>query len=115
MDLAEHIRRQMAFSIATFGPGERREGVTDHIKKELTEIAECDFPPHEWVDVVILALDGYWRSVVAVDATPWHSVPDYMVRHLLMKQGENEQRHWPDWRTAEPDKVIEHVREEIGE
>lgn len=113
MDLAEHIRRQMAFSRATFGPGERREGVTDHIKKELIEIVDSEFPPYEWVDVVILALDGFWRSVAAEYATPWHSIPEYMVRHIAMKQAENEQRSWPDWRTAEPDKAIEHVREEV--
>ena len=27
------------------------------------------------------------------------------------KQTENEKRDWPDWRTADPDKAIEHIRE----
>jgi hypothetical protein len=37
MDLKQHLIRQMAFSHATFGPGERRDGVIDHIRKELIE------------------------------------------------------------------------------
>ncbi|MGH6882853.1 MAG: dATP/dGTP pyrophosphohydrolase domain-containing protein [Hypericibacter sp.] len=30
---------------------------------------------------------------------------------VVAKQAVNEQRSWPDWRTADPDKAIEHVRE----
>lgn len=41
MDLIAHLHRQAAFSKATFGPGPRTKGVTDHIKKELDEVAKC--------------------------------------------------------------------------
>ena len=56
-DLQQHLVRQMVFSRATFGPGERTKGVIDHIRKELIEIEQADDRAEEWVDVVILALD----------------------------------------------------------
>ena len=61
MDLRQHLIRQMAFSHATFGGGERTEGVVDHISKELDEVIEAGGESSEWVDVVILALDGSTR------------------------------------------------------
>ena len=100
---ANHIDRQRAFSEATFGPGSRLHGVTDHIAKELVEVREA--APNnldEWVDVIILAFDGAWRS--GADS-------QQIIDAIKAKQARNEQRKWPDWRTAEPDKAIEHVRE----
>lgn len=57
-DLVGHLKRQMAWSHATFGPGERTAGVIDHIRKELVEVEQGDGDASEWVDVVILALDA---------------------------------------------------------
>lgn len=121
-DLKQHLLRQMAFSLATFGPGERREGVIDHIRKELVEVEEGHGEAAEWVDVVILALDGLTRRLswaCGVDSV--HS-PNYgrvdpervaeMVCNLLKgKQTRNESRRWPDWRTADATKAIEHKRD----
>jgi hypothetical protein len=109
-DLEAHIRRQMAFSRATFGPGERRKGVIDHIRKELDEIEAGDGDPKEWVDVVILALDGLWRSLHFGKNVSWPNVPGTADYLIIGKQSRNEQREWPDWRTADPEKAIEHVR-----
>jgi hypothetical protein len=63
MDMKAHLLRQMAFSRGAFGPGERRQSIIEHIRKELVEIEESDGSHEEWVDVVILALDGLWRSI----------------------------------------------------
>jgi hypothetical protein len=105
-DLAAHLRRQIAFSERTFGPGDRTAGVCDHIRKELAEV-EADYAAGnptlpEWVDVIILALDGAWRS---------GATPDDICKAISEKLMKNERRTWPDWRTAEPDKAIEHVRD----
>lgn len=109
-----HLTRQAAFSRATFGPGARTAGVSDHIRKELEEIAACKFEDdkiHEWVDVAILALDGLTRSVSAAH-THWtlDDVARYAVAAVVKKQAVNEMRKWPDWRTAAADKAIEHDR-----
>jgi hypothetical protein len=99
--LEAHLRRQQAFSEKTFGPGARVEGVTDHIAKELAEVRESGGALAEWVDVIILGFDGAWRS---------GATPEQIVAAIVAKQKKNEARAWPDWRTAEPGKAIEHNR-----
>ena len=100
-DMVGHLRRQMAFSEKTFGPGARTKGVIDHIRKELLEIEADPNDIREWVDVIILAFDGAWRA-------GWR--PESIIAAIVEKQTKNEARTWPDWRTADPDRAIEHVR-----
>ncbi len=104
MNLVRHLERQRAFSLGAFGPGTRVVGVIDHITKELVEIEETEAAGNdtleEWVDVILLALDGAWRS----GATPYE-----VAQAIRDKQAINENRTWPDWRTANPEKAIEHV------
>jgi hypothetical protein len=102
-DLVAHLHRQRDFSERTFGPGDRAKGVVDHIRKELIEIEADPKDLSEWIDVVLLALDGAWRQGYT---------PEQIACALEAKQTKNEGRQWPDWRTAEPGKAIEHVREE---
>lgn len=110
-DLEAHLKRQIAFSRATFGPGERMKGVIDHIRKELVEVEATspDDRAEEWVDVVILALDGLTRCLVE-EVYDVDEAADSACKMILAKQGRNEMREWPDWRSASPDKAIEHVR-----
>lgn len=100
-DFRAHLARQRAFSEKTFGPGARTAGVVDHIRKELREIEADPADVSEWIDVVILALDGAWRAGYT---------PDEIVAALVAKQEKNEGRTWPDWRTAPLDRAIEHDR-----
>jgi hypothetical protein len=58
----EDHRGQREWSEATFGPGVRTLGVTNHIRKELEEIEKDPHDLNEWTDVIILAFDGAWRS-----------------------------------------------------
>lgn len=112
MELKQHLIRQMAFSHATFGPGTRTGGVTDHIRKELIEVAESNGSAAEWVDVVILALDGLTRQLAYCNGTRGDpaNVAEMACRMIEGKQTRNEARNWPDWRGQSPDKAIEHVR-----
>jgi len=100
-DLIKHIERQRTFSLHTFGPGHRTQGVCDHIRKELLEIEKAPLDLEEWVDVILLGLDGAWRT--GHNATA-------IVEAIEAKLTKNEQRQWPDWRTADQTKAIEHVR-----
>ncbi|MCP4208898.1 MAG: DUF550 domain-containing protein [Shimia sp.] len=112
MDLKQHLLRQMAFSHATFGPGVRTAGVCDHIRKELQEVQEAGGDAAEWVDVVILALDGLTRQLasrVGERRDPSH-VAETACAMIAGKQIINEARTWPDWRTVDLDKAIEHDR-----
>jgi hypothetical protein len=105
VDLVSHIRRQRAFSIKTFGPigqGQKPEGVIAHMLKEIREELSLD-PTNlkEWVDMLILSIDGCIKS--------GHS-PQDIVMALLEKQTKNESRKWPDWRTMPKEEAIEHIR-----
>lgn len=112
MNLIEHLKRAIAFSRGTYGPGERTAGVIDHIRKELREIEQCeDNRSEEWVDVVILGLDGLTRALraecpIATNGT----IATLAAEKLALKQDRNERRDWSDWRTADPQKAIEHIR-----
>ena len=102
-DLIRFLWRQRSFSSRVFGPGDRTIGISEHIRKELDEIAACrpEEALEEWIDVVILALDQCWRL-----GHPPHEI----VEALESKYQRNMKRTWPDWRTKRRDEPIEHDR-----
>lgn len=100
MNLIAQITRQREWSTKTFGPGYSKERICDHIRKELLEVSEAN-DLSEWVDVILLALDGAWRT----GASP-REICDAMFDKLQI----NERRDWPDWRESDPKKAIEHIR-----
>ena len=100
--LYRHLVHQKAWSLITFGPGSRNNGITDHIRKELKEIEAQPGDLEEWIDVVILALDGAWRTGAS---------PQEIIDMLVHKSKKNHLRKWPDWRTMSEGQAIEHVRD----
>lgn len=111
MDLSAHLIRQMAFSHATFGPGDRMDAVVDHVRKELDEVLAANGDAAEWVGVVILALDGLTRRLAYAGGSRRdpHEVADIACRMIVGKQSRNEARNWPDWRSVPHNKAIEHA------
>lgn len=99
--LIKHLYRQIAFSLKAFGPGARTEGVVDHICKELKEVLAAPHDLEEWTDLILLSLDGAWRAGYT---------PEEVADSVTAKLAKNEARTWPDWRTADPTKAIEHIR-----
>ena len=106
MRLSDIIKDAKDWSLATFGPGTRERGVIAHIRKELVEIEEAptqEKKAGEWVDVIILGIDGLWRCL-----------PDkpigVLVAMIIAKYAKNRKREWPDWRTMTEDQPIEHKR-----
>ncbi len=106
MTLAAIVAQQKEWSERTFGPSPRPAGTVAHIRKELAEIEADPTDLREWVDVMILAMDGAWRAGFT---------PQQVADGVVAKQRVNRQREWPDWRTADPTKAIEHVRAEQPE
>lgn len=104
-NLVDRLYIQREFSLRTFGPGPRTDGLIKHIKKELIEIEKDPTNLVEWLDVALLALDGAWRA--------GHE-PEAIAAGLNDKQNINKTRIWPDWRLIEPDMPIEHIRDEDG-
>lgn len=98
--LADYIKRQGEWSGKTFGHGVRTKGITAHIRKELAEIEAAPHDVEEWVDVVILALDGAWRAGYS---------PEQICDALDAKQAKNFLRTYP--MPLSDDHPSEHIRE----
>jgi len=97
--LAEYVIDQRRWSQVTFGPGKRTRGITQHISKELDEIRAAPADISEWIDVIILAIDGYWRA---------GGDPHGLMQALRAKQAVNFSRRWQP--TTSEDEATEHVR-----
>lgn len=99
--MGAYLERQQEWSSKTFGPGKRTIGVTEHIKKEIEEIRKDPDDLMEWIDVIILAVDGFWRA---------GGHPSQVMEMLIAKQAKNFARKWPA--IAPEDQAVEHDRSE---
>lgn len=88
------------WSKATFGPGRRTKGLLEHIRRELDEVAANPDDLVEWVDVVLLAFDGYWRH---------GGTPEGFMDMVRYKFSVNQARKWPP--PAPDDEPNHHVEE----
>ena len=98
-----YLDKQIEWSKKTFGLGLRTLGIIKHIEKETQEIIANPTSHKEWLDVVILALDGAWRT---------GATPHMIVNRLKEKQEINFARKWVDHTNLAQDEVSEHIREE---
>jgi hypothetical protein len=98
--LREYIQRHKDWSLQTFGEGKKTDGLIAHITKELDEIKNNPTDVMEWIDVIILAMDGAWRAGYT---------PLQIVNALNEKQAINFGRKWSPIVEGQP---TEHVREE---
>lgn len=101
-NFVDFIERKKQFSLKTFGPGQRVSGIIDHIKKELIEIQENPNDLMEYIDVMLLAMDGAWRAGFSANE---------IAQALYKKQEILESRTWPDYRTIDQNKAITHIKE----
>ena len=79
----------------------RTKGVSEHIRKELDEIAADPTDVKEWIDVIILGLDGYWRA---------GGCSSDIAEDLCKKQDRNFARKWPT--PTSEDVAVEHIRDD---
>ena len=92
-DLLAYIERQINWSSKTFGDSARAEGICKHIESELEEIRDNPGDLMEWADVIILGIDGVWRS--------GHSAQEIWTA-LQRKQAINAGRTYPRGNDDEP-------------
>lgn len=99
MNIRKLIKRQRRWSIETFGSGNRTEGVLRHIEREIAEVRAQPQDLEEWIDLVLLALDGAWRTGAS---------PKQIMKALVAKQDKNFKRKW---HPASDDQPAEHIKE----
>lgn len=87
MTIEEYCEGHENWSRAVFGaPMEHdAEKLLKHIGLELDEVRKAPHDLEEWVDIIILAIDGAWRS--------GHSAGE-IERTLIRKQEKNKERVW---------------------
>lgn len=86
-DLVDELRDyHIPWSKKTFGEGRRTGGICRHIVSKLEEIRAQPLDMMEWIDIVILALDGAWRTGAS---------PESVVGALLNKMSKIRQREYP--------------------
>jgi hypothetical protein len=93
------IERQRTFSLQAFGEGARTKGILDHIARESKEVAASPHDLSEWADLIILAIDGAWRS---------GATPAEVAAAIVAKQTINANRKWP---AGSEDEAILHIVE----
>lgn len=96
--LAAVLRAQREWSTAVAGAEFPVEQIVKHLRRELVEIEAEPHRLEEWIDGMLLLMDGYWRN---------GGQPEHLMRDLMAKQSVNRARKWA--RTAEG--TMEHVRE----
>lgn len=102
-DLLAYLTDSQDWSKATFGPPtpQSYKSILAHIEEEVEEVRKDPYDIEEWMDIVILGLDGAFRS---------GATPEKICTTLQKKLFKNQNRQWPDWRTAEPGKPINHIK-----
>ena len=94
------IQNQIDWSIPTFGEGKRTIGLIKHIQKELLEIEKNPDDLLEWIDVIILAMDGAHRLGYS---------PDEITQALVNKMRINKNRVYPK---VSEDQPSEHIKDD---
>lgn len=91
--IEDFLERQIKWSKEAFGETKRTEGILKHINKEVDEVRENPEDLIEWIDIVILALDGYWRH---------GGTPEMLMKDLENKFSVNVKRIYPKVSDDEP-------------
>ena len=102
--IEDYMALQWQWSRQTFGNEYRLEQLITHIRKELDEVERSPDDRFEWIDIALLALDGYNRCG---GGTTWSLMND-----LLSKQSKNFSRKWV--KPEDPKAPIEHDRSNDG-
>lgn len=99
MDISHLVQHQKDWSSHEFGEGLLTERVLKHIEKEIAEVRAKPEDLGEWIDIVLLALDGAWRTgASSLD----------IQQALVDKLAINEGRKWQ--KPADENEPFEHVR-----
>lgn len=98
--LVDCIKWQKEWALKTFGAGKHTKGLLKHIEKEIEEIRADPTDVEEWIDIIILAMEGAWRATGAY--------PQRIAANFEYKMKKNENRKWPT--EFDTNQAIEHLK-----
>ncbi|MCK5019171.1 MAG: DUF550 domain-containing protein [Candidatus Peribacteraceae bacterium] len=84
-DFKAYLEVQRKWSEIVFGHGTRTEAILKHIADESDEVRAEPHDLEEWIDIVILALDGAWWAGYT---------PEEIMLKMCYKQQKNLKRKW---------------------
>ena len=93
------ITRQSRWSEHTFGAGSKTARLLTHIALECEEVRRKPYDVEEWCDIMILAMDGAWRT---------GATSEEIENILIAKMEKNKGRVWET--EVGPDDPVEHSR-----
>jgi len=96
--IEQFVVAHSAWAVRKF-PDQTTEGICKHIEKELIEVRACNGKDLvEWIDVIMLALDGYGRN---------GGTPEALLPLLDFKLNKNIDRVWAV--QTDPNQPVEHI------
>lgn len=109
--MLDTLTRIVRWQWQTFGQADRRQGIIDHIKKELVEVQNFTNDPEEWVDLWFMATHGLWQTLSQMyPGYGSEQLAQLMLQGIEAKASKNEARNWPDRASQDPNKAVEHIR-----
>lgn len=103
--LLRFLSEKWEHSQRVFGP-QTTTGVLNHVRSEVEEIQEEPTDITEWVDLILLGMDGAMRS-----CPDPKTAPQEVVRAIRDKFEVVKKRQYPDWRTLAPDEASYHEKD----
>ncbi len=98
-NLGRYATEKMVWSKRTFGEGARTRGLLEHLRDEVNEVEKDPYDLTEWIDIMMLAIDGYWR----------HGGKNYRLMNDLWKKFEIcKMRVYPT--PVGPEDMSQHIR-----
>lgn len=96
--LFHSLGKHRDWTFDTAGPGLRTEGLLTHIAKESDEIRKDPTDRKEWIDIILLGMDGYYRT----GGTHWTLIEDLIekIEKILRRK----------WAKVSGDQPMEHTR-----
>ena len=101
---SEFIDDKYQWSLETFGTAQRAEGIVADIRSELLEVLAKPDDITQWVDVILLALDGMSRQGFSGEE---------IINAIIAKQKINTTRKWSVTK-PEADQPTFHIKDDNG-
>lgn len=93
----QFIDEFIAWARGTFGEGDHTASLLAHVKEELAEVEERPGALEEYIDIIILGMDGAWRAGREKEIIPRFSAASLRDKSTLATIRKNIPHVWRDF------------------